>query len=205
VRANSEQAAEAGDDVVILQTDAHVIAASIDAPDEFAHLFDRHARAVQGYLLRRVPSSAADDLLASTFLTAFEKRHRFDASYDDARPWLLGIATNHIRAHQRSETRGWGIVKRVTAQLGGSSHEDQVESLVERVDAQREASALSSVLSTLSEGDRDALLLFAWEDLSYSEISVALGIPIGTVRSRLNRARRLLRFALRNSTQEEAG
>lgn len=188
-----------------LLTDAQVIGASIDAPEEFAHLFDRHARAVQGYLLRRVTSSAADDLLASTFLTAFEKRDRFDVSYEDARPWLLGIATNHIRSHQRSQARGWGIASRVAAQLGGSSHEDHVETLIDRVDAQGEAMELNSVLATLSEGDRDVLLLFAWEDLSYSEISVALGIPVGTVRSRLNRARRLLRFALRNSRQEEAG
>jgi RNA polymerase sigma-70 factor (ECF subfamily) len=187
-----------------VRSDAQVIAASIDAPDEFAEVFDRHARAVHGYLRRRVPS-AADDLLAATFLTAFERRDRFDTTQEDARPWLLGIATNHIRAQHRSHARGWGLVKRVTAQIAGSSQDDEVDALVDRVDAERASAELKSVLVTLSEGDRDVLLLFAWEDLSYAEIAAALGIPVGTVRSRLNRVRRLLRFALRDVAEEDAG
>lgn len=186
------------------RSDAQVLAASIGAPDEFAEVFDRHARAVHGYLRRRAPG-AADDLLASTFLTAFERRDRFDTAQEDARPWLLGIATNHIRAHHRSHARGWGLVKRVTAQISGSTEDDHVDALVDRVDAQRSSAALDSVIATLSDGDRDVLLLFAWEDLSYAEIAAALGIPVGTVRSRLNRARRLLRFALRDVAEEDAG
>lgn len=186
-------------------TDAEVIRASINRPEEFAEVFDRHARAVQGYVIRRAPAGTADDVLAATFLTAFEKRDRFDLTCDDARPWLLGIATNHMRTSRRSEARSWAVVNRAAGAQGVDFDDDAIEDLLDRIDAQSSHDALSSVLATLAEGDRDVLLLFAWEELSYAEIAIALDIPVGTVRSRLNRARRLLRFALRNSDEEETG
>lgn len=186
-------------------TDAEIIRDSLDRPEEFAELFDRHARAVQGYVVRRAPAGAADDILASTFLTAFEKRDRFDLRFDDARPWLLGIATNHMRSSRRSDARSWAVVNRAAATRPLDLVDDEIENVLERVDARSARDALSSVLATLSEGDREVLLLFAWEELSYLEIASALDIPVGTVRSRLNRARRLLRFALQNSGEEETG
>ncbi|MCW2839116.1 MAG: polymerase, sigma-24 subunit, subfamily [Aeromicrobium sp.] len=189
-----------------LPRDVDVIRASFETPAAFAELFDRHARAVQGYAVRRSgSSSAADDIVAQTFLTAFEKRHTFDPANPDARPWLLGIATNHLRSLRRAEARSWGLFNRAVAALDSAPDDGGVGRLLDRLDAQSSGAALVAVLPTLSDGDRDVLLLFAWEDLSYAEIAQALDIPVGTVRSRLNRARRLLQFALRRFEQEETG
>ena len=65
-----------------------------------------------------------------------------------------------------------------------------------RVDARARSAALAEGLAGLRGAERDVLLLFAWAELSYEELSVTLGIPVGTVRSRLSRAREHLRAAL---------
>jgi len=132
--------------------------------------------------------TAGEEILAQTFLTAFEKRTRFDPSYGSARPWLLGIATNLIRHHLREER------EHLTA-LRKSAH-DQPEAPVEddaRLDAERMKPTLLEALLALSDDDRETFLLLALGQLTYEEVASALGIPIGTVRSRIHRARRHLR------------
>jgi RNA polymerase sigma factor (sigma-70 family) len=84
-------------------TDAEIFQRSIRDPDAFREIFERHAPAVHAYARKRIGSTAGEEILAQTFLTAFEKRSRFDTSYGSARPWLLGIATNLIRHHLREE------------------------------------------------------------------------------------------------------
>lgn len=169
-----------------------LIRESIRAPERFAPLFDRHATAVHRYLSRRIGESA-DDLLAETFLVAFRVRESFEPLRIDARPWLFGIATNVLRRHVRAEERRY----RALARSAGSDrgvHLD--EALDDRLDAQALRGALAAALASLKPPDRDALLLLAWAQLSYAEIAATLGIPIGTVRSRINRARRVTRSAL---------
>ena len=163
---------------------------------DFAQLFDRHATAIHRYLARRVGINAADDLLAQTFLVAFERRGTYDRSRPDARPWLYGIATNLLRRHQRDEVRQYQAWARTG--IDPLATDCPAAAVAERVDATTLAGHLSGALAALASGDRDALLLFAWCDLSYAEIADALGIPIGTVRSRISRARGLLRTALDN-------
>jgi RNA polymerase sigma-70 factor (ECF subfamily) len=68
--------------------------------------------------------------------------------------------------------------------------------VVAQVAAQAMGTLLGTALAELSTGDRDVLLLIAWEGLSYDEVATALGIPVGTVRSRLNRARKQVREVL---------
>ncbi|MCY7342377.1 MAG: hypothetical protein LH603_11180 [Pseudonocardia sp.] len=97
--------------------DASVIARSLHDPPWFAQLYDRHAAPVRGYLARRVGADLADDLVAQTFLVAFDKRTTFDLSRPDARPWLFGIATALVRRHRRDEIRGY----RALARAGGSA------------------------------------------------------------------------------------
>src|SRR5919205_4459442 len=86
-------------------TDAQAIGASLEDPEAFAVLFDRHFDAVHGYAQRRVGPALADEVAAETFTRAFDQRRRYDVSRDDARPWLLGIAANLLRRHWRSERR----------------------------------------------------------------------------------------------------
>jgi RNA polymerase sigma factor (sigma-70 family) len=174
-------------------SDAQVIVASLGDPTVFAIVFDRHYDSVHHYLARRVGADLADDLAAETFTTAFDVRRRYDPDHPDARPWLFGIATNLVRHHRRSEARrlrAYARLDRPAGTVGG------LEGLEARLDAERMGPAIAQALTRLSDGDRDTLLLLAWADLRYEEIAEALRVPVGTVRSRLNRARRRLRELL---------
>ncbi|MER6347902.1 RNA polymerase sigma factor [Streptomyces sp. NPDC001595] len=172
--------------------DAALIAASLDRPEHFAALFDRHAPAVHRYVARRLGRDAADDVTAETFLTAFRIRARFDADRAGVRPWLHGIAAKQISRHRREEIKAL----RILARTGGDPvAETWTDSADDRVAAQAASRTLAGALARLSEGDRHVLLLFAWADFTYQEIAQALDIPVGTVRSRLNRARKKLRAA----------
>lgn len=168
----------------------------------FAAVFDRHYDAVHRYLARRVGSDLADDLAAETFTSAFDVRHRYDAAHPDARPWLFGIATNLLRHHHRGEARRLRAYARLDRPADPDGGFGGVEA---RLDAGLAGPAIADALTRLSAGDRDVLLLFAWADLRYEEIAVALRIPIGTVRSRLHRARRRVRELLGDSGQYLSG
>ncbi|GAA3219909.1 RNA polymerase sigma factor [Dactylosporangium siamense] len=172
--------------------DNELIRHSLDDPDAFGGIFDRHAPAIHGYLARRVGHSVADDLNAETFLVAFRRRARYDLAQPDARPWLFGIATNLVHRQRRTELRHY----RALARVGVDPIDDQDERVVARAAATAAHRRIAAVLARLSTGERDVLLLLAWQDLGYADIAAALDIPIGTVRSRLNSARKRLRHAL---------
>jgi RNA polymerase sigma-70 factor, ECF subfamily len=173
--------------------DAAVIESSWRDPERFAVLFDRHAPHIYRYLARRADRQVADDLVAETFLAAFAKRDRYDLSYADARPWLYGIATNLVGQHRRDQARQDRIRAAVPAEPAVPGHADRVAA---DVTAQATRTLLEAALASLSTGDRDVLLLIAWEQLTYQEVSRALGIPVGTVQSRMHRARTKVRQAL---------
>ncbi len=173
--------------------DAAVIESSWREPERFAVLFDRHAPHIHRYLARRAGRQVADDLVAETFLTAFAKRDRYDLGYSDARPWLYGIATNLVGQHHRDEARQYRIMQRAVAEPEVPDHADRVAA---GVTAQATHALLEAALAALPAGDRDVLLLIAWEQLTYQEVSRALAIPAGTVRSRLHRARTKVRQVL---------
>lgn len=178
----------------VTETDAAVIVASRVDPELFAAIFDRHAPRIHRYLARRVGSAPADDLLAETFLAAFAQRDRYDPGYPDARPWLYGIATNVLGTHQREEARRLRLLQEAaSARLTAP---DDSERTVESLAAHAMRPRLAAVLAGLPAADRHVLLLVAWEDLTYEEVARALAIPLGTVRSRLHRARTRARSAL---------
>lgn len=173
-----------------------MIAESREDPEAFAAVFDRHWPALYHYFLRRLGREVAEDLVGETFLTAFERRHRFDSRYGDARPWLFGIATNLISKHRRAEGARYRALERTPRDM---SAEGPAERAAAAASAAAARPALAKALAGLPARDRDVLLLIAWADLSYEETATALGVPVGTVRSRLNRARRKVRAALGNT------
>jgi RNA polymerase sigma-70 factor (ECF subfamily) len=173
--------------------DASVIVESKTDVNAFGVLFDRHSAAIHAYLSRRVGNELADDLTAETFVVALSKRASYDITRTDARPWLYGIATNQLRRHRRQEARQYRALARTGIDPVVENHADAVAARVAAADATRK---LASVLARLSRADRDVLLLIAWGELTYADVADALGIPVGTVRSRLHRARRKLRDAL---------
>lgn len=159
---------------------------------DFALLFDENYQPLHRYLARRVGEHIADDLASETFLVAYRGRSGYDPSRAPVRSWLYGIATNLLRRHLRDEERGYRAHTLALARdVGGSTRHDS--RTVERLDAEADARRLAAGLAALSAGDRDVLLLSSWAGLDHNEIAAALGIPAGTVRSRLHRARRLLR------------
>jgi RNA polymerase sigma factor (sigma-70 family) len=192
------------------ETDAAVIARSGADPAAFGVIFDRHAAVLLRFLVRRVGPDAADGLVGECFRIAFEKRSAYDPARPDARPWLYGIASNVLARHRRSEGRRL----RATARLAGrradagpdgadwSEGDDTADRVATAVDARATWMDLADAVAALPDGERDALLLHVWEELSYEEVAAALAIPVGTVRSRLNRARRRLR-ELRPGNGEE--
>lgn len=169
--------------------DGRLIQASIDDPDRFAAIFERHYGAIDRYCVRRIGPDG-HDVSATTFVDAFRLRHRFDDERADARPWLYGIAGNGLHHHRRAEARRWRAYERVIP--SGPSTFD----VDERIDAAVVGPKLAHGLRLLSARDRDALLLAVWADLTYAEIAETLAVPIGTVRSRIARARSRLRNAL---------
>ncbi|MBB4919151.1 RNA polymerase sigma factor [Streptosporangium saharense] len=182
--------------------DAEVIERARRDPDSFSALFDRHAPALHRYVTRRLGDSLADDIVADTFLTAFRRLGRYDVGHRDARPWLYGIAANLIGKHRRAEVRAYRALARTGLDEVAESYADRVDARVTALAAHRELAGALAVL-----------LMIAWADFSYEEVAQALGIPlgipIGTVRSRLHRARKKTREALGgtdpSAVKEESG
>ncbi len=164
---------------------------ALHEPEAFAEIFDRHAVAIHRFLSRRV-GELADDLLSETFLTAFRKRGDYRADRVDVRPWLYGIGANLIRRHQRDEVARYRVLSRATqnAAATGPRSADESDSAIDRVDAQALGPSLAAALADLELRDREVLLLIAWGELDYAQVAAVLEIPVGTVRSRLHRARR---------------
>jgi RNA polymerase sigma factor (sigma-70 family) len=152
----------------------------------FEELFEQQFDAVHGYLARRVGPDVGRDLAAETFVQAFANRRRFDPRRGQPRAWLFGIAHNLLRHHYRDERRRLQALSRLEDARDGDPLQEP---------------RLAAALAALSVEERDVLLLFAWAELSYDEIAESLAVPVGTVRSRLYRARLRLRDTL---TREEA-
>ena len=169
------------------ESDGAVIADSLETPGAFGAIFDRHGSTLLRFLARRVDPAEAEDLLGDVFRIAFERRSAFEQDRASARPWLYGIAANVVAKHHRSEARRFRAMARVPA--GRPMDEDPAEQAVAAADAGARWTRVMDAIGTLPEAERQVLLLVAWEELSYEEIALALGIPVGTVRSRLSRGR----------------
>lgn len=177
------------------ESDAAVIAASLEEPGAFGVLFDRYGSLLLRFLARRVDPTEAEGLLGEVFRIAFERRASFDRDRDCARPWLYGIATNVVAKHHRSGARRLRATLRLAERR--VLPEDPADLAVEAADAQVRWARVADAIVGLPDPERQALLLFAWEELSYEEIADVLGVPVGTVRSRLNRARARLASPVR--------
>ncbi|WKZ82770.1 MAG: RNA polymerase sigma factor [Acidimicrobiia bacterium] len=172
-------------------SDADLVVASLDDPARFADIFRRHYPAVYAYAVRAAGATAGEDIAAEVFVRAFAGRHRFDPAYKSARPWLFGIAANLVADHYRRGERHSRALQRMTPPGAESTGFDT--DVVIRVAAEASIGSAEQLLGRLRREERDVVGLFALADLSYEDISRALGIPIGTVKSRLNRGRVALR------------
>ncbi|MEQ4715344.1 RNA polymerase sigma factor [Nonomuraea sp. B19D2] len=173
--------------------DVTVVERSLDDPDLFALLYDRYFKDLYRYLAARLGREHVEDLVADAFLIAFNSRGGFDPQRGTVRSWLYGIATNVVARHRRREGRRLNALSKVTAESSAEGHEDRVTS---QLAAQASRPELVRGLKGLAKGDRDVVFLLVFGGLGYEEIATALDIPVGTVGSRINRARKKLRNAL---------
>jgi RNA polymerase sigma-70 factor (ECF subfamily) len=176
-------------------SDAAIIGRSVAVPECFAEIFDRHAEGIYRYAARRLGQQAAADVMSEVFLAAFRNRRRYDTGRDDARPWLYGIAVNVISQYQRAQRRYARVLAAVPAVPGVPATDVVADEVLDRVTAAQLRPRIMRVLGELSDSDRELVLLVAWAELSYEQAAQALGIPLGTVRSRLHRIRVKLRRA----------
>lgn len=174
-----------------METDGALIEWSVRGrPDAFVEVVRRHEIAVHKFLARRAGADAADDLLGEVWVRAFGSRHAFKAEYDDALPWLYGIARNVLRAHWRT------AASRAVEDREIEESVDPWDEITERLDSAAWGRDLAAAVRELPAACREVLLLTAWEGLTPAEAAAVLGIPQGTARSRLHRARSELRIAL---------
>jgi RNA polymerase sigma factor (sigma-70 family) len=175
-------------------SDADLLKSSLVDAELFSVVYDRHAAVLFRFAARRLGRELAEDVVADAVLAAFRVRHRYDPNRLDARPWLLGILVREIANHRRSERNRYRALSRTAVER--EAQDGPADQIAAQVVAASVRTPLASALADLARRDRDVLLLVAWADLSYQEVADALQIPIGTVRSRLNRARRQVREAL---------
>lgn len=176
------------------ESDAARIRSSLTDPNAFADIFRRNAGAVYRFISAQVSRSDVEDLVGEVFVAAFRSRRNYDLTYPDARPWLFGIATNVVRHHRRSEGRR--LQREIKARSLTVSDGDSADDVATRVSLEEQSSRIAEAMAQIDDGYREVLLLFAGSGLSYEEIALALGIPVGTVRSRLSRGRQQLRELL---------
>jgi RNA polymerase sigma-70 factor (ECF subfamily) len=185
-------------------TDAEAITASLRDPSEFAVIFDRHYAAVFRFAERRVGHHQAGDVAAEVLTEAFARRARYRPQAPDARAWLYGIASKLILQERRRFSRYLAAVERAGTEVRLTEDDGGLSDSERRMDAPGEWERLRAALLTLDDTDRELLLLVTWDELSYEDAARVLGIRIGTVRSKLHRAKARLRELLEPSGRTPA-
>ena len=159
----------------------------------FGQLFERHSQAIYNHCFRRTASwSSAEDLTSIVWAEAWRRRKDVRLHSESILPWLLAVANNCLRNYQRSLRRHRNLL----AKLPHVEIVDFAEESVDRLDDERRMAEVLSVLSGLRVEDQEVIALCDWAGLSYAEVSEVIGVPIGTVRSRLSRAHGRLRATL---------
>lgn len=159
--------------------------------DAFGFVFDEYAKSVYNHAFRLAGDwSAAEDVVALTFLEAWRLRESLEPDGGSVLPWLLGIATNAARNTRRAGRRYKAALARLPAEEAVRDFADEVAG---RLDDAEQLVALRRSLALLRRPEREVIALCVWSGLDYAQAAEALGIPVGTVRSRLSRARTRLR------------
>jgi RNA polymerase sigma-70 factor (ECF subfamily) len=179
--------------------DAHLWLAGRTEPEAFGELYERHSRAVFAFCARRTGDIAlAEDLTSVVFLEAWRRRGSVTLEGPSALPWLLGTANNVARNSQRALRRYRGALQRLPRNDVTPSGEDET---IARLDAQSALADARRAIAELAEGEQEVVNLVLWSGLSYEDAAQALGLPVGTVRSRLARARAKLAASLTDETR----
>jgi RNA polymerase sigma-70 factor (ECF subfamily) len=173
--------------------DADLWELSVKDPEAFGEIFRRHARAVFAMCYWRTGNAAvAEDVTSVVFLEAWKRRDAVVLEHRSALPWLLGVANHTSRNATRSLRRYSQALKR----LDGHRTLLDDDAVIDRLDAEISLNTVNEVARELNEQEREIVLMVFWSGLSYESAAVALGVPVGTVRSRVSRTRRKLQLRL---------
>lgn len=176
--------------------------AALDDEAAFGVLFEQNARDIYTFCFRRIADGrAAEDLTQAVFLEAWRRRHAVSLPPDAVRPWLFGVALNVVRNHRRSLRRHRAALERLPRPR---SDIDLGDELADRLDDERRARSALEHFQRLSRGEQDVVALCAWAELSYDQAAEVLAIPVGTVRSRMSRARGRLAVHVAKRPEEGA-
>ncbi|MFB7516509.1 RNA polymerase sigma factor [Streptomyces sp. NPDC056144] len=160
-------------------------------PAALGEAYDEHARVLYHYAFRVCGDrAAAEDVVSATFLEAWRCRDKVHADGGSLRPWLLGIATNVMRGAAREARRRDAALARLPERGVLPDFADEV---LARMTDGEQVRAARAALGKLRRREREVFTLVVWAGLDYAAAGEALGIPVGTVRSRLSRARERLR------------
>jgi RNA polymerase sigma-70 factor (ECF subfamily) len=155
-------------------------------------LFDRYALDVRRFIARLgVAPGDVDDLTQTTFLIVLDAAPRYRGG-QPARAWLFGLAANAVRAHRRMSAR---IARKLAAWSREPQH-TMAGSLSDSLEVREDCARAARALSRLSARKREVFVMVAMEGLPAETVGEALGIPVGTVWTRLHHARRELRAHL---------
>ena len=181
-------------------SDAALWALTGEEPTAFAELFQRHSDAVYNHCFRKTASwSTADDLRSVVFLEAWRRRRDVRLHDESILPWLLAVANNVVRTRARSMRRHRDMLRRLPVAV--VSADDPENEAISRLHDEAQMRQVQAALGTLTRGEQDVLALCVWAELDYAGAAVALGVPVGTVKSRLSRARAKLRAAVDSDAQ----
>jgi RNA polymerase sigma-70 factor (ECF subfamily) len=190
---------------VVAATDRDLWADAVGGDaDAFGVLFERHARAVYNFAFRWTADwASAEDLASEVFLTAWRRRGEvvFTTESGSVLPWLLGVATNHLRNQRRGRRRADAAIARLDPSGAQGDFSDEV---LGRMADERRMAEVCAAVGRLAEHERDVLALCAWAGLDYEEAAIALELPVGTIRSRLSRARTHLRELVETNGHERS-
>ncbi|TCO33943.1 RNA polymerase sigma-70 factor (ECF subfamily) [Kribbella steppae] len=167
--------------------------------DWFVAQVEQHGADIHAYLSRRTIDGIADDLLGDVWVAAYSGRSGFDPDLGSARAWLFGVARHVLHGYYRKHRLRTAVARAV----GIDRPLDETAAVDARLDAAALAPQLTQGLRELPAVERELLLLVAWENLTPTEAAQVLGIPAGTARSRLHRARQRMDERLSGSPQAQ--
>jgi RNA polymerase sigma factor (sigma-70 family) len=174
-----------------LLTEATSTARSSQEAVAYGRLWDDYAAAIYRFCFRGTADAGlAEELTSVVFLEAWRRRNDVSVASESRLPWLYGVATNVLRNQRRSRRRYRAALQRLSPPL---EEPDFAESLIERLDAERQMQTIRSQLRKLPQLEQEVLSLCVWEGLTTGEVAIALDVPEATVRTRLHRARERLR------------
>lgn len=161
-------------------------------PQAFGELFHRHSTAVYNHTFRRTGSwERAEDAVSVVFLETWRLRSKVVLDQDGTLlPWLLGVANNVVRRQYRTRLRHARLLAKLPPPEQVPDHAHDVG---QRLDDQERMREVLAEMSSLGVAEQEVVTLCLWAELTYEQAAVAMGVPVGTVRSRLSRARAKLK------------